>query len=149
MSSCTRGWVIKNYNGPKSTLLGNEKSITLVQLGWDFKSQIWATYLPMALSFWPNFMMIRLRDNDIELIFILWSVLMVPCPHKCATKNHAMPLALWLQKKVKEIFQMRYCMLFEIKRLQKYQRPKLEVKKNCQLGEIRICYTQARVGLNE
>ena len=45
-------------------------------------------------------------------------------------KSHTMTLAFILQADINQIFQMRYCMLLWAKRLQKYQRSKLEVEKN-------------------
>ena len=53
-------------------------------------------------------------------------------------KGHTMILAFILQADINQIFQMRYCMLLWVKRLQKYQRSKLEVEKN--LPESAISY---------
>ena len=44
-------------------------------------------------------------------------------------KSHAMALAFIFQIDWNQIFQMRYCTLLEVKRLQKYKRSKLEVDK--------------------
>ena len=46
-----------------------------------------------------------------------------------AKKTHAMALDFTLQTDMNQIFWMRYCMLLYVKRLQKYQRSKLEVDK--------------------
>ena len=45
-----------------------------------------------------------------------------------------MALTLILQTDMNQIFQMRYCTFLQVKRLKKYQRSKLEVKKICQIS---------------
>ena len=48
---------------------------------------------------------------------------------KNQVKSHFMALAFNLQTDINQIFQMRYCPLLLVKKLQKYQRSKLEVGK--------------------
>ena len=59
-----------------------------------------------------------------------------------------MTLAFILQADINQIFQMRYCMLLWAKRLQKYQRSKLEVEKNLpdHAGRGCISLESGRVG---
>ena len=48
-------------------------------------------------------------------------------------KSHTMTLAFTLQADMNQIFQMRYFTFLQVKRLQKYQRSKLENDKNLQV----------------
>ena len=63
-------------------------------------------------------------------------------------KSHAMILAFSLQTDMNQIHQMRYCTSLHVKRLQKYQRSKLEVEKNLpdQPGPKCIGFETGRVG---
>ena len=59
-----------------------------------------------------------------------------------------MALAFNLQTDINQIFQMRYCLLLQVRRLQKYQRSKLEVEKNLpdRAGRGCISLESGRVG---
>jgi len=72
---------------------------------------------------------------------VLWAM-------KNYVKSHTMTLAFILPTDINQIFQMRYCTLLKVKRLQKCQRSKLEVEKNLPDQADRGCISleSGRVG---
>ena len=76
--------------------------------------------------FWPIFTPTAKKLHPFASV---WCEIGVLWPNIKPVKSHTTAFSFWLQTGMNQIFQMRYCASLKVRRLQKYQRLKLEVHK--------------------